>query len=221
MRRLLSVLPHNIFHESKWEGKRRSQQQVRKRNKIRLVICCCLKNCACISSPPPSLAVGTLYILSFPTDLKRKKTQAASFCPPNPAVIHSVMFSGLCRLFLYTAAFHDPSTWVHACQNLGQNVLAACSLWKSSYSLYSTCFHLQLLQFDKEEVQLVFTTWSLETYILWILFLAICMFSNFGKKRKKKYIYFFFFKNTAGLSTSWWKYASHCLWWRLCKCVDF
>jgi len=143
------------------------QQQVRRRNKMHLVICCCLKNCACVSSPPPLHTAEALYILSFPTDLKRKKTKplAASLCPPNPAIIRSVMFSGLCRLFLYTAAFHDPSTWVRACQNLGQNVLAAHSLLKSSCSLYSTSFHLQLLQFDKEQVQLVFTTRSLETYI--------------------------------------------------------
>lgn len=98
---------------------------------------------------------------------KAPSKQAASLCPPPllpypaAALIRSVMFSGLCRLFLYTAAFHDPSTWVRACQNLGQNVLAACSLLKSSYSLYSTSFHLQLLQFDKEQVQLVFTTQSL------------------------------------------------------------
>lgn len=66
------------------------------------------------------------------------------------------MVAALCRLFLYTAAFHDPSTWECACQNLGQNVLAACSLLKSNYALYSTSFHLQLLHFDKEQVQLVF-----------------------------------------------------------------
>lgn len=126
------------------------------------------------------------YILSFATDLRRKKTQAASFCPPSPAIIHSVMLSGLPRLFLYTAAFHDPSTWVRACQNLGQNVLAAHSLLNSSYSLYSTCFPLQLLQFDKEQVQLVFTTRSLETYIFWILFLAVWMYSNCEKKKKKE-----------------------------------
>lgn len=100
------------------------------------------------------------------TPSKQNPKQLPSALVPRPlssntALIRGVMFSGLCRLFLYTAAFHDPSTWVRACQNLGQNVLAVCSLLKSSYSLYSTSFHLQLLQFDKEQVQLVFTTQSL------------------------------------------------------------
>lgn len=149
-----------------------------------------------------------------------KKPRASSLCPPNSAIIHSVMFSGLCRLFLYTAAFHDPSTWVRVCQNLGQNVLAAHSPLKSGYSLYSTSFHLQLLQFDKEQVQLVSTTWSLWTYIFLISFLVICMFSNFEKKRKRNMTNFFF-KNIANLSASWWKYALHCLWCSLCKCVVF
>lgn len=46
------------------------QQQVRKRNKTHLVIRCCLKNCACISSLPPLHVAETPYILSFSTDLK-------------------------------------------------------------------------------------------------------------------------------------------------------
>lgn len=145
-------------------------QKLRKKNKIHFIICCCLRNCACVSSPPPLHIIETLYLLFFSPDFKWKKPQANKQLlsallpcplPPAAALIRSVMFSGLCRLFLYTAAFHDPSTWVRACQNLGQNVLAACSLLKSSYSLYSTSFHLQLLQFDKEQVQLVFTTQSL------------------------------------------------------------
>lgn len=147
--------------------------------------------CLYIISTPFAHSWNTVHSPQISKEKKKKSKQLLS-APTNPAIIHSVMFSGLCRLFLYTAAFHDPSTWVRACQNLGQNVLAARSLLKSSYSLYSTSFHLQLLQFDKEQVQLVFTTQSLETYIFLILFLAICVFSNLKKKKENKFSKNFF-----------------------------
>lgn len=140
--------------------------QVRRRNKIHLAICCCLKNCAATSSPPPCTQ-WKHCVFSFSPRTWNEKRAACLAPPPLPsaAIIPGVMFSGLCRSFLYAAAFRDPSSWVRACQNPGQNVLAARSLLKSSSSLYSTSFHLQLLQFDKEQVQLVFTAPPLETYI--------------------------------------------------------
>lgn len=144
-----------------WKQSRRREEewrQVRRRNKMHLVICCCLKNCTCVLPPPPLHAVETP---SFLPGFKREK-QTASLCPSLPpqsqTVIHSVVFSCLLYIVALHCFFPDPSTWLCACQNLGQNVLAACTLLKSGYSLYSTFFHLWLLLFDKEQVQLVFTT---------------------------------------------------------------
>lgn len=62
-------------------------QKLRKKNKIHFIICCCLRNCACISSPPPSHIIETLYLLFFSPDFKWKSPkQTSSFSlPSSPA----------------------------------------------------------------------------------------------------------------------------------------
>lgn len=79
-------------------------QKLRKKNKIHFVICCCLRNRACIYSPPPSHIIETLYLLFFSPDFKWKKPkqtkpQAASLCPPPPPPSPQHSHNPQCNVF--------------------------------------------------------------------------------------------------------------------------